>query len=252
MSTRAVELRARAVALDGQLARVSLLAPAARRDSLRTSWPRDRPSSSGVRPGWSTTERLDPRRADRSRDDPAAGSVTRRIDHLAAAHRELLALDDDAGLAPERTTVLPTEDRPTGPPTPTRPSIAEHGSRTSLRLLLRRRVGPRRASRGAAGRGPLGNVTAMVNAFVLLKVQPARIAALASELTEIAGVSEVYSVAGDVDLVAIVRVRHHDELAEVVTGRLSALDGIVETRTMIAFQAFSQHDLDAMFSLGGD
>lgn len=92
----------------------------------------------------------------------------------------------------------------------------------------------------------------MVNAFVLLKVQPARIAALASELTEIAGVSEVYSVAGDVDLVAIVRVRHHDELAEVVTGRLSALDGIVETRTMIAFQAFSQHDLDAMFSLGGD
>ena len=92
----------------------------------------------------------------------------------------------------------------------------------------------------------------MVNAFVLLKVQPARIAALASELTEIAGVAEVYSVAGDVDLVAIVRVRHHDDLAEVVTGRLSQLDGIVETRTMIAFQAYSQHDLDAMFSLGGD
>ncbi|MCB0977549.1 MAG: Lrp/AsnC ligand binding domain-containing protein [Acidimicrobiales bacterium] len=90
----------------------------------------------------------------------------------------------------------------------------------------------------------------MVNAFVLLKVEPSRVAALASELTEIAGVSEVYSVAGDVDLVAIVRVRHHDELAEVVTSRMAGLAGIVETRTMIAFKAFSQHDLDAMFSLG--
>ena len=69
---------------------------------------------------------------------------------------------------------------------------------------------------------------------------------------EIAGGAEVDSVAGDVDLVAIVRVRHHDDIAEVDTGRLSQLDGIVETRTMIAFQAYSQHDLDAMFSLGGD
>lgn len=92
----------------------------------------------------------------------------------------------------------------------------------------------------------------MVNAFVLLKVEPARIAALASELTEIDGVAEVYSVAGDVDLVCIIRVRHHDDLAEVVTGRMAGLDGIVETRTMIAYQAFSQHDLDAMFSIGND
>lgn len=92
----------------------------------------------------------------------------------------------------------------------------------------------------------------MVNAFVLLKVEPARIAALASALTEIDGVAEVYSVAGDVDLIAIIRVRHHDDLAEVVTGRMAGLDGIVETRTMIAYQAFSQHDLDAMFSLGSD
>ena len=90
----------------------------------------------------------------------------------------------------------------------------------------------------------------MVNAFVLLKAEPARIAALADELTGIAGVAEVYSVAGDVDLVAIIRVRHHDDLADVVTRHISALDGIVETRTMIAFKAFSQHDLDAMWSLG--
>ncbi len=90
----------------------------------------------------------------------------------------------------------------------------------------------------------------MVSAFVLLKTEPARIAALASALTEIDGVAEVYSVAGDVDLVAIVRVRHHDDLAAVVTGHISGLPGIVETRTMIAFQAYSQHDLDALWSLG--
>ena len=92
----------------------------------------------------------------------------------------------------------------------------------------------------------------MVNAFVLLKVEPARIAAVAAALTEIDGVAEVYSVAGDVDLVAIIRVRHHDGLADVVTGHISALEGIVETRTMIAFKAFSQHDLDAMWSLGSE
>lgn len=90
----------------------------------------------------------------------------------------------------------------------------------------------------------------MVNAFVLLTVEPARIAALASELTEIDGVAEVYSVAGDVDLVVIIRVRHHDDLAEVVTGHIAALPGIVDTRTMIAFKAFSEQDLDAMWDLG--
>lgn len=90
----------------------------------------------------------------------------------------------------------------------------------------------------------------MVNAFVLLRVEPARIAALASELTEIDGVAEVYSVAGDVDLVCIIRVRHHEALAEVVTEHMARLDGIRETRTMIAYKAYSQHDLDAMFSIG--
>ena len=92
----------------------------------------------------------------------------------------------------------------------------------------------------------------MVHAFVLLKVEPARIAALASELTEVDGVAEVYSVAGDIDLIAIVRVRRHDDLAEVVTRHVSSLPGIIETRTMIAFKAFSQHDLDAMWDLGTD
>ena len=90
----------------------------------------------------------------------------------------------------------------------------------------------------------------MVSAFVLISAEPRRIAALASELADVDGVAEVYSTAGDADIVAIVRVRHHDELAEVVTGRLSALDGIIDTRTLIAFQAFSRHDLETMWSLG--
>lgn len=92
----------------------------------------------------------------------------------------------------------------------------------------------------------------MVNAFVLLKAEPARITELASELADLEGVAEVYSVAGDVDLVAIIRVRHHDDLAEVVTRHISTLSGVVDTRTMIAFKAFSKHDLDAMWSLGAD
>jgi DNA-binding Lrp family transcriptional regulator len=92
----------------------------------------------------------------------------------------------------------------------------------------------------------------MESAFVLIRAVPSRVADLASELTDIEGVAEVYSVAGDHDLVVIVRVRHHDDLAEVVTRRIAAQPGIVETRTMIAFKAYSRHDLESMFSLGAD
>jgi len=90
----------------------------------------------------------------------------------------------------------------------------------------------------------------MVHAFVLIDAVPSRVAGLAGELAELAGVAEVYSVAGHADLVAVVRVRHHEQLAEVVTGSIHALDGIVDTRTLIAFQAFSQKDLDAIWDLG--
>lgn len=92
----------------------------------------------------------------------------------------------------------------------------------------------------------------MVNAFVLLKVEPARIVDLAAELADLDGVAEVYSVAGEVDLVVILRVRHHDDLAQVVTGHISTLPGVIETRTMIAFKAYSRHDLDALWNLGSD
>jgi DNA-binding Lrp family transcriptional regulator len=87
-------------------------------------------------------------------------------------------------------------------------------------------------------------------AFVLIQAEPARIAALAAELAEVGGVAEVYSTAGDADIVAIVRVRHHDDLAEVVTRRVACLEGIVDTRTLVAFQAFGRRDVAAMWDLG--
>ena len=90
----------------------------------------------------------------------------------------------------------------------------------------------------------------MLAAFVLIDAEPARVAALASELADVEGVAEVYSVAGECDLVAIVRVRHHDQLAEVVTGRIGGLAGIVATRTMVAFKAYSSRDLDALWDVG--
>ena len=90
----------------------------------------------------------------------------------------------------------------------------------------------------------------MMHAFVLIDAEPARIKSLAGELADIEGVAEVYSVAGQADLVAIIRVRRQEELAEVVTGRIAALSGIQDTRTMIAFQAFSRRDLEVMWDLG--
>jgi DNA-binding Lrp family transcriptional regulator len=90
----------------------------------------------------------------------------------------------------------------------------------------------------------------MVHAFVLIDAVPARVADLAEELADVEGVAEVYSVAGEADLVAIIRVRHHEELADVVTRGISGLAGITNTRTLVAFRAFSRHDLEAMWDLG--
>ncbi|MGH9184895.1 MAG: Lrp/AsnC family transcriptional regulator [Acidimicrobiales bacterium] len=92
----------------------------------------------------------------------------------------------------------------------------------------------------------------MVAAFVLIAAEPARVADLAAELADVPGVAEVYSVTGDADLVAIVRVLQHDLLADVVTRCIAPLPGIRHTRTMIAFRAYSRHDLDAIFGVGVD
>jgi len=90
----------------------------------------------------------------------------------------------------------------------------------------------------------------MVTAIVLVKADVARIPAVAEEIAAIEGVSEVYSVTGDIDLIAIVRVRDHEQIATTVTEHLNAVDGVVDTETHIAFRTYSSHDLEAAFSLG--
>jgi DNA-binding Lrp family transcriptional regulator len=90
----------------------------------------------------------------------------------------------------------------------------------------------------------------MLTAVILIKASRDGLRTLGPQLADVEGVAEVYTVTGDWDFVAIVRVREHDELAGVVTGKLTALDGIANTNTMVAFQQFSAHDLESMFGLG--
>ena len=90
----------------------------------------------------------------------------------------------------------------------------------------------------------------MLTAFILVKSTREGLTRLGSELADVQGVAEVYTVTGEWDFVAIVRVREHDDLANVVTHELTKLEGIQRTQTMVAFQQFSAHDLEAMFGLG--
>jgi len=90
----------------------------------------------------------------------------------------------------------------------------------------------------------------MITAFVMIEADAKSIPETAQSISDIEGVSEVYSVAGsDWDLIAIVRVRDHEQLAEIIPQRISKAEGVVSTTTNIAFRAFSQHDLEAAFSL---
>ena len=90
----------------------------------------------------------------------------------------------------------------------------------------------------------------MLTAFILVKSTREGLTHLGPELADVDGVAEVYTVTGDWDFVAIVRVREHDGLADVVTHHLTRLNDIESTQTMVAFQQFSAHDLEAMFGLG--
>ena len=92
----------------------------------------------------------------------------------------------------------------------------------------------------------------MITAIVMISVDADRIPEVAEELAELDGVSEVYSVAGDVDLIAVVRVREFEQIAEVIAGRLSKVPGVLHTDTHIAFRAYSRHDLETTFSIGAD
>ena len=92
----------------------------------------------------------------------------------------------------------------------------------------------------------------MITAIVLITADVDRIPEVAQQIADLDGVTEVYSVAGDADLVAMVRVRHHEDLADVIADRLNKVEGVVHTETHIAFRAYSRHDLEAAFSLGMD
>lgn len=92
----------------------------------------------------------------------------------------------------------------------------------------------------------------MLTAIVLVKTSADRIPEVAGQISEIPGISEVYSVTGDWDLIAMVRVHRHEDLADVIADRLSKVDGVVGTNTNIAFRTYSKHDIEAAFSLGID
>lgn len=90
----------------------------------------------------------------------------------------------------------------------------------------------------------------MVSAIVLLNVKRNQINSVAEQLTQLKGITEVFSVAGRYDLVAVLRVLDNDSLADLVTSQMLQVDGITHSETLIAFRVFSRHDLEAMFSIG--
>jgi DNA-binding Lrp family transcriptional regulator len=90
----------------------------------------------------------------------------------------------------------------------------------------------------------------MVNAIVLLSVRSDRINQAAQDIVELAGVSEVYSVAGQYDLVVVIRARDDEQIATLVTEKLLQVEGLMSSETLIAFRTFSRHDLESMFAVG--
>ena len=90
----------------------------------------------------------------------------------------------------------------------------------------------------------------MVTAVVNLNIAVDRIPEVAQAIADLDGVGEVYSVAGDVDLIAILRVRDHEDLSDLVAGRINKVPGVLRSHTMIAFRAYSKSSLDAAFALG--
>jgi DNA-binding Lrp family transcriptional regulator len=88
----------------------------------------------------------------------------------------------------------------------------------------------------------------MITAIVLITAEKRALPKLGEDLAELPGVSEVYSVTGDFDFIAMVRAREHEELAEIVTQRIAQVPGVARTQTHVAFKAFSKHDLETLFA----
>ena len=103
------------------------------------------------------------------------------------------------------------------------------------------------------GEGPdTAGGMSVITAIVHINAEVDRIPEVAEKIAEIDGVSEVYSITGEYDLLAMVRVRSYEEIAEVVPGRLNKVPGVLHTETHVAFRTYSRHDLDAAFALGFD
>jgi DNA-binding Lrp family transcriptional regulator len=119
------------------------------------------------------------------------------------------------------------------------PQIHEYIIRTYVRSVKSLRSGERGE-----------RIPSVVTAIVLIEAERSAIAKLGPALADVPGVAEAYSVTGEFDFVVIVRVKNHEEIADVVTSRLSQVPGIVKTHTHVAFKVYSKHDLEAMFSVG--
>jgi len=101
-----------------------------------------------------------------------------------------------------------------------------------------------------SGRLARASLPSVITAIVLVKTAVDQVPDVAQAIAELPAVTEVYSVTGEFDLVAMVRVREHEELAEVIPGGLNKVDGVLSTETHVAFRTYSRHDLEAAFSLG--
>ena len=88
----------------------------------------------------------------------------------------------------------------------------------------------------------------MITAVVLIRAEKGALPKLGEDLAAVPGVSEVYSVTGDIDFIAIVRAKEHDDLADIVTRRIAQVAGVAHTETHVAFKAFSKHDLETLFA----
>ena len=90
----------------------------------------------------------------------------------------------------------------------------------------------------------------MITAIVMVKAEVGRIPEVAEAIAGLSGVSEVYSVTGEVALIAMVRVRQHEDLADVIAAGIAKVPGVTATSTHIAFRTYSRHDLEAAFAIG--